>query len=684
MVYVCLEELNKMLLTLKCSKTVVKKGVEYFNVASAFDIETSSFYSDDEKRACMYEWTLGVDNRIIYGRTWDEFETTLQYLSVKLELNDKRRIVVYVHNLGYEFQFICRRFNFTKVFALKERRPIYAITDTGIEFRCSYILSNLSLAKVGEEVGIDKMVGDLDYSLIRGSETSLTPAEIGYCEHDVKIVLAYIKKKIVKDGNITKIPYTNTGYVRQYCKHNCLKKDKGSYVRYRKSMNALNLSSYEYVKLKEGFQGGFTHANSHKVGKVYKNVASYDFTSSYPAVMLSEKFPCSSIEVIDDLTQDMFERSLKYYCCLFTIRFKNLKSKLTHETPMSSYKLLERKNVIDNNGRVWSADIATQTITEQDFFIYQRFYQWDSMEILWFGRYQKDYLPTDFLECILTFYENKTTLKGVEGKEEEYLKSKGMANSCYGMTVTDIFRDENTFVNGTWSKETPLLDDVIEKYNKSKTRFLFYPWGVWVCAYARRNLFTAIEELADDYIYSDTDSVKFQNETKHLQYFDEYNRIITEKISLCLNSRGLDVSRSAPKTIKGVTKPLGVWDREEPYTKFKTLGAKRYMYTHDEELSFTVSGLNKKVVVPYLLQKYKTVDKVFNAFDDGLHIPAKHTGDNTHTYIDTSVSGSFIDYQGHKNTYNEKSFVHLEASDFTMGLSDVYLSFLFGIRQLNE
>ena len=58
---------------------------------------------------------------------------------------------------------------------------------------------------------IEKKVGDLDYSLLRHSNTHLTDTELGYCINDVKVVMAYIQEKIEHDGNIAKIPLTKTG-----------------------------------------------------------------------------------------------------------------------------------------------------------------------------------------------------------------------------------------------------------------------------------------------------------------------------------------------------------------------------------------------------------------------------------------------------------------------------------------
>ena len=62
-----------------------------------------------------------------------------------LLLKNNRRLVVYVHNLSYEFQFMRKHFTWKSVFSIDSRKPIYAVTDFGIEFRCSYILSGYSL-----------------------------------------------------------------------------------------------------------------------------------------------------------------------------------------------------------------------------------------------------------------------------------------------------------------------------------------------------------------------------------------------------------------------------------------------------------------------------------------------------------------------------------------------------------
>src|SRR5699024_9440404 len=127
------------------------------------------------------------------GRTWGELLEFLENLQDYLQLNDNKRLVMYVHNLGYEFQFMRKYFNWVNIFAVDERKPVKALCDLGIEFRDSYILSGYSLANTAKNLvthKIEKLVGDLDYSLIRHTKTPLTEAELKYCENDILIILA--------------------------------------------------------------------------------------------------------------------------------------------------------------------------------------------------------------------------------------------------------------------------------------------------------------------------------------------------------------------------------------------------------------------------------------------------------------------------------------------------------------
>lgn len=667
------------------------KKVTYLNIESAFDIETTSYINNGEKSAFMYIWMfgLGLGKEIFYGRTWEEFLDLCERLQNYFGLNENRRLVIYVHNLGYEFQFMCNYFKWENVFAINERKPIKALCSYGIEFRDSYILSGYSLANTAKNLTthkVRKLEGDLDYSLIRHQSTQLTEKEIGYCSNDIEIILAYINEQIVQYEDITKIPLTNTGRVRKYVKDACYytssnhrKSNRGKYQRYRQIMTDLTLDKATYIQLKRAFMGGFTHSNPNHTGKTLENVSSIDLTSSYPTVMLADKFPMSRAKELNISTVEELKKAMSLYCLVFDLKLEGLRNTLKYESYISESKCFKMVKPVINNGRVYDAEMIQTTITDVDFNIIEKVYEWDKISIANVRGFVKAYLPKSIIESILNLYQDKTTLKGVEGKEVEYLLSKGMLNSVYGMCVTDVVKDEHVF-NETWGIERVDVDEKIDEYNKSKNRFLFYPWGIWVTAYARRNLWTAILNIGDDYIYSDTDSIKMLNFDKHKEYVEKYNKHIGKKLADMMEHYKLNVDLLAPKTIQGKAKPLGVWEFEGNYSHFKTLGAKRYLVKENGEFHLTVAGLSKKNGINHMVNICGgDTEQVFNIFNDELYIPANKTGKMTHTYIDTEKEMFVVDYDGVQERVLTLSGIHLEPCDFTLSISEQYNQFLRAI-----
>lgn len=656
------------------------KNIGYVNIPAAFDIETSSFYLNGEKNSTMYIWMFGIDNMVTYGRTWTEFETFIHVLEKVMGLNFDTRLVVYVHNLAYEFQFMRKHLEWNEVFLLEERKPVYAHTD-GIEFRCSLKLSGgKSLAKVGEDLHkykVQKMVGDLDYTKIRHSKTRLTEKELGYCENDIRVLLSYIREKIETDGDITKIPLTNTGYVRNYCRKSCYKRWKN----YRRLMDRLTIEPDEYKQLKRAFQGGFTHANAYYVNQIILNVGSNDLASSYPTVMVLEKFPMSKAKRIETIESPQeFVQMLKSYCCMFDLELYDVEPKLTQDNPISASKCSVLEGAVENNGRIVYASHLIITCTEQDFFIYAKFYNWGEFNISNMYVYEKAYLPTPFVKSILKLYKDKTELKGIIEEYVNYMISKNMINAAYGMMVTDINRKSFIYEDGQYKVGQPNVIDNMEKYNKNIRRFLYYPWGVWVTAYARANLFSAIASLGEDYIYADTDSVKYINPEKHMQYFADYQKLIQSKIAKSAEHHKIDPSEFSPKNSKGIPQTLGLWDFEGVYDRFKTLGAKRYLTEKNGKYTLTVAGVNKKSACEYLV---KTGDP-FGNFKKDLIIPEDYTKRNILTYIDTPTSGTVIDYEGVPNHYEEMSSVHMEGTTYEFSMSENFVKYLKGVRDFSD
>ena len=713
----------------------VPYGKKYmWNIPCSFDIETSSYRNNEGKKiATSYLWSLNINGSTIVGRTWDEFKATINYVAECMH-TDKNILVIYVHNLGYEFQWMRKWFNWKDVFAVKERRPVHATMDNGIEFKCSYLLSNYALAYLGNNLikryHVTKDVGAVDYSLVRHWLTKLTDEEIWYNVHDNQVVTSFIQEKIENEGGIDKIPLTNTGYVRQYCREFCftqMQKDakliKKLKARYHERMRSLQIvSECEYDQLHLAFGGGFTHTAPNWSGKVVDWCGSADLASSYPAVMVMKKFPMGRGTFVGECNADDIDWLTNHsFCCIFTIKMKNVTPKFIWENYISvSHCQILSPDYVANNGRVASASELQMVVTEQDWDIIKKCYEWDEIEFHNLRFYPADYLPRPFILSILHLFSNKTSLKDVEGKETEYMVSKNMINASYGMSVTSIVRDLYEYSNtADWLTKDADVKSQLQSYNNSYNRFLFYGWGVWVTAHARHNLWDAIFEFGQDYVYADTDSIKGVNFDKHEPFFVIYNFNIETQLRKMCKYWKIDFNLCQPLTKKGKKKLIGVWEREDDYKKFKAIGAKRYIYEYpDGKLNFTISGVNKKYGVPYLLEEfvddqYKDLyrlaynptfkeeeqskdamkkllelhnsgelpyDDIFEHFNDGLYFPDYATGKQTLTYIDTPLVDQCKDYQGKTVTIYEPSSIHMEPQSYYMSQTVEYIRYLRGFR----
>ena len=524
-----------------------------------------------------------------------------------------------------------------------------------------------------------KKVGDLDYELMHFPTTPLTVKEREYAIYDVLGVMAFIQEEIETYGSVVNIPMTKTGKVRLYCRNKCFSEENKK--KYQITMSKLTLSGVEeYDMLKRAFQAGYTHANYLKSNEVFENVYSMDFTSSYPSVMVCEKMPMSKGEWIKVKSVEQIRNMSIDYYLIFNIQFENLKEKeLVPDHYISYARCQGCKNVVTDNGRVISADRIQLTITSDDLEIIEKCYDMDNCTIT-IGkciRYKLGYLPKVFIECVLDFYKDKTTLKDVEGFEAEYLLKKGMLNSCFGMSVTDIVCEEIGY-DDEWIANDSNTEEAIKKYNESKSRFLFYPWGIAICSKARKNLWNGIVELGQDYIYSDTDSVKFINYEKHKEYFERYNKEVCVKMERSCRVNKLNIEYTRPKTVEGKEKPLGVWDNDGVYIRFKTLGAKRYLVEYFDKkenkvkIKSTIAGANKDKASAYIASQKDP----FEFFTDKMTIDKEHSGRLIHTYIDTPMSFEVVDYLGNRYVGTELSGIHIEKSEYNLKLSPFYVHLL--------
>lgn len=667
------------------------KWIEYCTTIMSFDIEVTSTYINNDKVVIPYIWQIAIQDYVFYGRHFEDIVEMFDTLSYIFRSNENKRLIIWVHNLPYEFQAIRKYFIWNDVFLLDERKPIRALTNKGIEFRCSYALSGMSLGELStkgiHKNKVKKLVGDLDYSLVRHEKTPLTDKELQYAINDVLVCVEYITEQVneLYNGNITKLPMTKTGAVRQYVRsltiHN---QDRNISCKYSDLMKKLTLNVEEYKVLLRAFAGGFTHANPNYVGNILKDVSSADISSSYPAVICTEKYPMSKgVKISIDGNWEEYIKLSEIGLMVFDIAMRGVSSRTKFEHTLQYAKCHSTKKCKVDNNRVVEAEALCTTMTSVDLEMFLKFYDVENMYIgdVWY--YEADYLPKDLINAVLLLYRDKTKLKDV-GQDLLYMLKKSNLNSIYGMMVMSVVRECIKYIDNKYIVNIPDINEAINEYNLSKSRFLFYPWGIFVTAYARKRLQEFILRTGEDHVYSDTDSDKFLNINKHIKDIEYFNRMIDEKNRDVSESIDLDLDLFYPEDINGIKHPLGYLENETskygPYKKFKTLGAKRYLVEevkgNENKLKLTCAGVNKIKGVEYIASK----ENPFEFFDTGMIIPADKSGKTTATYIDEEHEFECVDYLGNKDICKVKSGTHLEQTSFELQIDSSFKKFLESIE----
>ena len=646
---------NIMTLDIEVSSAWLENG-KVIGYRKGADKENENYWNDLVPLCLPYIWQFSCDDNIYYGREFWDFEEVLD------DLPKDCKIIIWVHNLSYEFHFLSNFLEWKEVFARSPHKPMKAVPKEfpNIEFRCSYMLTRLSLDAWGKQLGIFKKTGDLDYEKIRTPYTPLTDTELNYCEQDLRVLIAGIRYYVSKYGNQQNIPLTQTGTVRREVKARLI---SPTYIKKLKYLVPANAD--QYAMLREVFAGGYTHANRKYSGKVIKGlIEHYDFASSYPTVMIAEKYPMtawaytSMKKFPDDSTFDNMAYIIK-------VTFKNIEC-ISYNTYIQQSKC-EYQGARFDNGRVLYAKELTMLMTEQDYITIRNNYRWQSYEIHEIYESKKDYLPKAFIEYILELYKNKTELKDVEGMEDLYMQSKQYINSLFGMMVTAIIQADVVLNGDEWDVKQLTKEAVNSYLNKlfktnkfQKRYFLSYSWGIYVTAYARRNLWTCIESCDKDLLYCDTDSIFVLGEHDFLWYDDS----ITNKLKIACEHYDIDFELTRPKAPNGKQKPLGIFTSEDRCTEFITLGAKRYCERreNDGELHLTVSGINKSAVA--------LLENDISNFRDGFNFDkdADCVTKRLTTYV-TNMPVTIWD-DGYVSTY--KKGINLRRNGYNLSMTDSY------------
>lgn len=565
----------------------------------SFDSETSHI-----KDICgwVYSWCAKFGNEIVLGRTPRDFLSELFLLEDLYKLNSKNKIVVYIHNLSYDITYLIdflNEYDDAEVFAIQPHK-ILSVRWRSFEFRCSYLLSNMSLDKWSEFLNTKnrKMVGAVDYTKIRYQDDDLTEIDWLYQIFDVITMDECLEKQMSDyEDNVQTIPLTSTGYVRRDCRI-AMRTNKQN----RKDWLRMQLTPEVYRIARLAFMGGYCHGNRFLAGKtICGNIEHYDFKSHYPSRMLFNYFPDRFVLYANRfISLSEYLELSSTYCVLAEFYFKDLRLRKSVTAPyLSKSKILNfcnqkfYKETFDgcDNGKIVNMDgVSCFALTELDFEIVAEQYTWTDLAIHRPYIAKRIKLAKELVETMDNYFKVKET----ESDKYIRMKDKNKLNAIYGMIVTDPVRDECTYIPSTGefeiTKSHNFKDSVaekLEKYYKNFNNFLTYTQGIYVTAWARYYLFKLIKIVGyKNFIYADTDSIFFISNAEIIEKLNTYN------LFTILDN---EIIGSGVLNKNGGYSYYGVFeDEKDNIRKFRFLHAKCYAYEDaNGELHATIAGVSK-------------------------------------------------------------------------------------------
>lgn len=653
-----------------------KYSNNFWNLKCGFDIETTTYID----RAYMYIWQIGINNKAFFGNTWKEFNDCLNIINSYIDyLNShkakerhkkefKAQAICFIHNIAFEWQFVRKEINVTDVFLKSLREPLY-FESNNIKFLDSYQITHMSLAKLAKRYcNTQKMVGDIDYTILRNATDgkNLTTKELKYCENDVLILCEFAEYYFNKYLSNNELIYTETSIVRHSLKKAFKEQNQITkqdiFEMYPKTFNEY-LMYMEYL-----FAGGWVKSSVDAFGKVLSNIKCKDITSSYPAQIAHRYYPISKFKAIKIDSKQMLNNMLNRYCCIIDVTLFNVKKTTIHSI-ISTSKIIniDTGRILVDNGRIAEVEKVRLLMTELDWNIFNKFYEYDNFKIVInsFKIAVRGQLPPYVVSTMLDAYERKEALK-LQGKD--YFNEKCFVNMFYGCFVTKIHKFNYIYKNGDITKE---LNDY---YKQIRSSVLSPFWGIWCTSWARFQELSAVHANSDCVVYGDTDSVKGYDMSD--DYFNKYN---TDQIE-----KNKKLCKKYNKNFE-LIKELGCWDTEPTYKLFKTIGCKRYIgYDENNKLSVTIAGVPKGT----LERKagINTDDKNHTSESEALKV--MELLKDGQTFSNCKTNATYNDNE-HSDIINgelmvSKSSVAINNIDFTIKVSKEYNDYIKQVIDMYE
>lgn len=526
-------------------------------------------------------------SHILRGRDIGSFMDTVASIYKNLPKTGRKRrrsrMSVFTHNLKFDGDFVMWwllhghgeiteevrenvLYNFTAVWGGAE-----------VTFRDSLKIFPLKAEKLGELYGIKKLTGEWDYTAFRypDERTPISPEEWAYVDHDVMIIsraLADYRARGYVENTQASIAYNDRlrkTYPRfrktwaQYLK----KKDYGKYLdTFPKEIRPLPADLHKHLSC--GYFGGLSYLNPAYACLNLYHVHSYDVHSMYPGHMAKSPLPVGYPLILDNPTQEEAWRLIRTYPCIMvdweglTVELKSADHFPVLMFPTNTFTSVRMEGkVIKCRDELAVLTGLDCRMMESEYRILAgtitRVYFFDSRK----GHYKAfvDYWMGVKTEADRIRKDPASTPEMLSNAKSQRSIAKVLLNSSYGKDGTKLLRlPHKTYLD----PETDLLEATAEVEVADIEYYL--PSAIFICAWARYQLWKAVRICRKEFIYCDTDSVK-------------------------VTAKGKELLEASPDFVIDPYE-LGTWGYEGEYETARFVRQKTYSYTQDGERHYVVCG----------------------------------------------------------------------------------------------
>ena len=630
-----------------------KSKISYCDKPVFLDCETSWNHDADNPVCWIVSIQVLFDDHYHLFRKPEELIQWYLELYEKMNLSNERRLVTYIHNASYDLSYLAPYIQ--RYLPDKEKRfgiydgehKIITYQQGALEFKCTYLLSGMSLAKWSKEMNCKnrKQIGLYDYDKILYQDSELSENELSYDKLDVYAMAeAFDQQLKIHDDIITTVPLTSTGYSRRL-----LRKETDDKYYKQEFFFDNRIDIHTLLMYLHSYAGGFTHTNRHLKSKVIEGIIGHnDFRSHYPSQIMAYGLPWGKTDRFYHISEhdkyyelnghnmnidDILKLSPEYFT-VSHIRFYTMYLKdpeismpfMQFSKIKESHRIIKNKDgtetvlekearFLKDNGRILSMveneDEAGYFDTYIDGYtlkIIQEQYnvRYKVIEVI---RTKNKPVPANIANVVNQLFKDKSDMKIIHKKyQKEYgefdertieasmrlNRVKALLNSIYGCFATLVIREQydmdfdlaKPFIRLKALDTDAQMQVALDEYYSHYSNFIHYPIGVSITASARFELYEYIKTIGyKNVLYCDTDSIFY---------------IKTPEIEARIEALNKKKNKTAPyiTNVNGDKVYYDVFEDEPDLIAFKSLHSKCYGFvTTSNELKCVIAGVPERSVI---------------------------------------------------------------------------------------